>query len=60
MKKKEKVMNMISVVSRAMDEYDTEISRARETMVLIAIGSLNVNLRDKVDKQAIKQQQKHN
>lgn len=32
---------------RAMDEYDTEISRARETMVLIAIGSLNVNLRDK-------------
>lgn len=42
-----------------MDEYDTEISRARETMVLIAIGSLNVNLRDKVDKQTIEQTTKH-
>ena len=30
------------------DEYDTEISQSADTMVLIAIGSLNINMRDKV------------
>jgi len=29
------------------DDYDTEISRSADTMVLIAIGSLNTNIRDK-------------
>ena len=31
------------------DDYDTEISRSADTMVLIAIGSLNTNIRDKVN-----------
>ena len=37
-----------SYFSSRNDEYDTEISRSADTMVLIAIGSLNINMRDKV------------
>ena len=36
------------IFSSRNDEYDTEISQSADTMVLIAIGSLNKNMRDKV------------